>query len=281
MAWVVFSRSGSPSQIPIITNAAQATQAAHEAERLSLQHLKAYDAGETLSDLDKADLQRAAAIFDALSTYSRRFIATYFGAGKIYQALGNDDLAIQRFRQGLAAVPTRPDSSTRDTATETHYLLSVSLFNKQDYPDALGEVGYAIKMLPMDSPIYLAQRASILIQMHPPRYSEATHDLLVALRADPRHKRSLGLLKLIGISASDAFMQSATDKFNKKDYKGVVQDCTSGLTVAANYPPLLVLRSASYLALGDRTKAKSDLDALLAVDPDNKDARTLLRKLKT
>ncbi|MFI5387100.1 MAG: tetratricopeptide repeat protein [Fimbriimonadales bacterium] len=278
-AWAAFGGKDSEGRVTI-TNDSQVAGVAQEAERLSLQHLKDYDAGAELSQQDKADVRRAAAHFDSLTAYKSKDIRTYFGAGKCYQAAGNDDAAIKRLRDGLATLPPPPvPAEFNDTAIEAHYVLSVSLFNKKDYEGAMKEVSTAIAMFP-GSPIYLSQRASIYVQMRPPKYVEAAHDLLRALTIDPQHKRSLGLLKLVGMAASDAFKVAASDKLNKRDYKGVVQDCTTGLGIAPGYAPLLALRAAAYIELGKKAEAKDDIEALRRIDPNSKDAQTLDRQLK-
>lgn len=262
---------------PIITSFAQYEEALQKAEKLSLQHLKDLDAGEPLTDPDKRDLREAALIFDSLADYQPTNIAPFTGAGKIYQALGADDTAIQRFREGLSTVPPSPITAVLDTAIETHYLLSVSLFNKHRYKEALDEVNRAIQMF-STSPIYYAQRAAIFIQLG--NNKAAYSDLSTALQIDGTNVKARRLMKLLLMSATDDMRGSAEKKLNARDFKGVVADATKGLDVAPDYPVLLNLRAAAYLAMGEPDKARADVEHVLRVDPNNPDARNLKKHLK-
>lgn len=279
VAWKAVSENQAKGGKPHISDSSQKAEVSREAERLSKKTLMDFDDGIPVPDSAKKDLSRAADDFDALSEYDAKNIATYMGAGKIYQVLGDDRKAIQRFQNGLAQVPNETLlPAVLDTVIETHYLLSVSLFKVGDMKDSLTEVNSAIKLFGAPSPIYLAQRASIYIQLG--NYKDANADLMEGLRVDPEDKRSKQLLGFLIRGASDALKQSATKKLQAKDYRGAVKDCTDGLRIAIDYPPLLVLRGAAYFDLGDRKKAKLDLDRLLIVAPDNKDTQTLQKLLK-
>lgn len=268
--------ASNPNDRPIITNFADYEQTLQKAEGLSLQHLKDLDAGQPLTDPDKRDLQEAALLFDSLADYQPTNIAPFTGAGKIYQALGNDDAAIKRFREGLSTVPPKPITAVLDTAIETHYLLSVSLFNKHQYKESLDEVNRAIQMFPT-SPIYYAQRAAIFIQLG--NNKGAYSDLSAALQIDGENVKARRLMKLLLMSATDDMRASAEKKLNAKDFKGVIVDATKGLDVAPDYPVLLNLRAAAYLALGQRDKARADVEHVLRVAPDNPDALNLKKAL--
>jgi len=271
--WIVETRA------PGVGTDAQASVAAKQARDLSLKHLKDYDDGKLLTESDMRDLRQAAHLFESLAAYKPGDIRPWVGAAKCYQALGEDETAIERLQKGLASMAPVVAPELTDTAIEAHYLLSVSLFKKRDYPDALKEVNLAIKMFHQDSPIYLSQRASIYIQLKPPKYTEATHDLLLALTVDPKDRRCLGLLKLIGISASNAALQAAQKKLLAKDYKGAIAACTSGLAISPGFQPLLAIRGAAYLDSGKDDLARADAESLIAKDPDSKDAKILLSKL--
>ncbi len=279
IVWTIVGRSSDPSVGPVITSSSQANEVAQEAESLSLPRLRDLQDGEELTDSDKKNFRRSAALFDSLSDYRPGDIRPYVGAAKLYQALHNDDAAIKRLQRGLASMAPVTAPELTDTAIEAHYLLSESLFNKRDYPRALKEIDIAVKLYP-NSPIYLSQRASTYIQMTPHRYPEATHDLLQALTIDPKHQRSLGLLKLIGMSAGEAFKNSAAEKLNASDFAGVVADCTKGLEVDAAYSKLRALRAAANIKLGKRDQARADVDFLLAQNPQSEDAKTLLTLMK-
>lgn len=262
---------------PIVTNIDQYSETLDRAEKLSEQHLLDADQGKEMTDSAVKDLQKAAGMFDSLANFQTTNIAPYLGAGKCYQVLGNDDAAVKRFQQGLATVPPDPIAAVLDTEIETYYLLSKSLFNLKDYAGSLKAVNSAIKLFPR-SPIYLSQRARIYIQQH--QYVEAARDLNDSIQIDPSYKLAQGLLKLIGISASDAYAESAKKKLNEQDYKGVVADCDEGLRIAFGYPPLLILRAAANFKLGNKPEAKKDVDAVLRLHPDNKDALALRNLMK-
>jgi tetratricopeptide (TPR) repeat protein len=278
LIWGALGKGSDPNEVPNITSGTEYREVLAKAERLSLQHLVDLDNGIELTEVDKKDLREAAVLFDGLSQAQPTNIAPYLGAGKIYQALGNDDAAIKRFQQGLAVVPKDPILAVKDTAIEMHYLFSRSLFNVRHYDEALSEINRAITQLPFGSPIYLSQRAAINIQLR--KYKEANDDLVKALEIDPDHKRSKDLLKFLIRSAIDLHQSAATKKLNKKDYKGAIKDCNTGLNMAPNHPQLIALRGAAYLGLGNKAKAKADADTLAALDPNSQDAKTLYKQLK-
>jgi tetratricopeptide (TPR) repeat protein len=248
------------------------------AQKLSQSHLEAFDDGQPMSDSDQRDLQRAALLFDDLAEARPVNIGNYIGAGKCYQAIGKDTEAIRRFQQGLATVPPDPIPAILDTAIETHYLLSVSFFNVHDNDASLKEVNTAINLYGRVSPIYLAQRANIYIQQK--KYKEANDDLMKGLQVDPEHKKSKALLKLLLLGAGDQLQAVAAKKLTAKDYKGAIADCTQGLKIIADDPPLLAIRAAAYFDLGDKAKAREDLNRLKIVAPDSKDVQVLQKLLK-
>gem|GEM_PF-1724571 len=247
----------------VVNSDNQAALVMQEAKRLSLTHLEDFDKGIPPTESDKEDLRKAAVDFDSLSDYKPGDIRPWFGAGKCYQALGNDDAAIKRFEDGLNDMAPDQAPVLVDTATEAHYLLSVSLFNKRDYQDALKEVNIAISRLPMVSPIYLSQRASIYVQMSPPRYADALADLVRALKADPHHEKSLRLLKLITMSAQEALDEGLTD-FGQKKYKPAIDACNKALAILPENVKLLLLRAACYSEIGQKTLADADKQKLMS-----------------
>lgn len=269
--------SGSQSGGPI-TNAAEYEQAISEAEKLSLKHLEAFDRGEELSAQDKQDLTKAATLFDRMSEVQANNIAPFVGAGKIYQVLGQDEIAIQRLVQGLSTVPDKPIPAVLDTAIEAHYLLSVSNFNLKRYDEALAQIDIAIKMFKNPSPIYLTQRARIKIEKR--EYESAQADLTNALTADPSYQPAQGLVRFIVISIVEAQTEIAGKKLNAKDYKGVIEAATKGLLSEPLNEKLLAYRGAAYIELGEKAKARKDLEALLGVNPESADAKQLRQRLK-
>jgi tetratricopeptide (TPR) repeat protein len=278
LIWGALGKGSDPNEVPNITSGTEYREVLAKAEKLSLNHLEDLDNGIELTELDRTDLRQAAVLFDGMIEAQPTNIAPYVGAGKIYQALGNDDAAVKRFQQGLATVPPNPILAVKDTAIEARYLLAKSLFNLKLYDDALKQIDVAIKMLPFGSPIYLSQRAAINIERR--KYSEANEDLVKALEIDPEHKRSRALLKLLILNTKSLLRSSATKKLNEKDYKGAINDCNNGLLMAPDDRSLLALRGAAYLGLGNKAKAKADADTLRALDPENEDAKTLDEQLK-
>jgi tetratricopeptide (TPR) repeat protein len=262
----------------VITSGTEYRETLDKAERLSLKHLQDLDAGKPLEPKDKRDLAEAAKLFDALSVAQATNIAPFMGAGKIYQALGQDEVAIQRFVQGLSTVPEHPVPEVLDTAIESHYLLSVSYFNLKQYDSALQEVDNAIKMFGRPSPIYLTQRARIYIEKR--QYEVANDDLVAALKTDPTYQPAQSLVKLLAFSIVDERTEAAKAALNQKKYDEVVKAASQGLAVDPRNPALLALRGAAYLSLGKRAQAKQDADMLLLLDPDSGDGKTLADRLR-
>jgi tetratricopeptide (TPR) repeat protein len=277
LIWGALGSSDS-GEVGQITSASEYVQRLKEVQKLSKQHLEDFDEGVELTEADKDDLRKSAVLFDRLIEVQPTNIAPYLGAGKTYQALGNEEAAIKRFQQGLATVQKDAPPAVLDTAIEMHYLFSKSLFNLRLYKEALAEINIAIKAFTLGSPIYLSQRASIYVQMR--KYKEARIDLLKALEIDPQHKRSQSLLKFLILNAVDEAQSRATKKLNKKDYKGAIAECNEGLRMSPNHLSLIALRGAAYLGLGDKPKAAADADTLEGLDPGNADAKTLRNQLK-
>ncbi len=245
-----------------------------EAEKLSLDNLERFDRGEPLDAKAKAELAQAAKIFDRLSEVQAKNIAPFVGAGKIYQTLDQDELAVQRFTQGLATVPKDPIDAILDTAIETHHLLSISYFKLHKYDAALQESSVAIKMFKQNSPIYLTQRARVYLEQR--NYVRAMRDLVVALDTDADYAPARSLVKLYIITTKE----NAKDKLNSQDYKGAVEESSVGLLFDPKSTALLAMRCAGYLGLGQKDKAKADYDMIAFLDPDSDDAKKLAPKFK-
>jgi tetratricopeptide (TPR) repeat protein len=270
-------RPKDPNAVPTISSPQDFQLVHDEAERLSMQHLKDVDDGVPLTEKAKTDMQHAAALFDGMINAAPTNLALYIGCGKIYQTLGNDEAAIKRLQAGLSKVSIAPNPAIRDTAIEGHYLLSLSYFNLKNYPAALKEVSIAIDLFPT-SPIYYTHRASIYIQLK--NYTEATRDLFSALDADQSYKPALARLKLIGLNATRVALDTAEQKLNKKDFKGAATACTQGLRINPTDPDLLGVRAAAYIGIGEKEKAREDVQTIETYYPGYKNLPALEKNLR-
>ena len=272
LIWNAVSGSGT------ISSSAEYNAALAEAQGLSLKQMQDYDAGIPIPASAKADLAKAAKIFDRLSELQASNIAPFVGAGKIYQALGQDETAVQRLVQGLEGVPKDPIPAMYDTAIEAHHLLSISYFNLKKYDSALKEETAAVTMFKGASPIYYTHRARIYLELR--QYDLAQEDLYKALKVDSEYRPAKSLIKFIVLSRSSEQTELAIKKLNEKDYKGVVDEASKGLEFDPQSVQLLALRCAALISLGDKTKARADLDRIMSIAPASKDAKYLSAMLK-
>lgn len=267
-----------PNTSSVITSGTEYRESLVKAEKLSLEPLEKLDAGGEITAQEKQNLAEAAKLFDAMSVAQATNIAPFMGAGKIYQALGQDEVAVQRLTQGLSTVPKSPIPAVLDTAIESHYLLSVSYFNLKQYNPALDEVNKAIQMFGTPSPIYLTQRARILVEQR--RYEEANGDLVEALKKDQTYRPAQQLVKLLAITIVQDRTDAASKALNRKDYQGAVKAASRGLEIEPRNLHLLAFRGAAYLMLGKKAEAKKDADLILFVDPTNEDGKVLRQRAK-
>lgn len=276
IAWSTFGHEKTSDELPIFTSFQQYQDAIDQAQKLSLKHLQSYDSGNPMDEREKQDLAAAARLLDACAAYRPTNIALYLGAGKCYQAMGDDVTAVKRLQQGIAVTgPGFMDPAIKDTLVESYYVLSVSLFNLHQYDAALQEINAAIKMY--GSPIYRTRRASIYVEQH--RYKEAVQDLVGSMNLDPNYRPAQKLLKLLALT-QDSYRDTAKQKLNAKDYRATVEACNKGLDIGLEDPILRALRAAACIELGDKKQAKVDVDILLKHDPTDKNALLLNARLK-
>lgn len=269
------NKAGQPEK-PLIVSFEDYAENVRKAQNLSLDIVKKYENGGEPNSDERIKLKEAAVIFDGVADYQPTNLIPYLGAAKIYKLLGDYDSSIQRLQQGLTSMPANADNVQKDTAVEANYVLSSDLYMKRDYVNALNAINNAIKNFPR-SPIYLAHRASIYGELR--QFDLEEKDLRTALQIDPRHEKSLALMKLLRGSQSDAMLKSAMDKLNKKDYKGVIADATKGLSFAI-YEPLFVVRAAALIQLHRYGEARKDMKAIEAINPDSPDLKALKSRLK-
>lgn len=184
---------------PIVSDA-EYLEATAKMEELSRDRLRDLDAGKTLTPDDLAKLREASDLLDRMNRYVPTKSGLHFLSGKIHFALGEDQIATERFRQCVLVAPQEVALSPaaaqeiRLTAAEANYQLSLLLLVQRDIKGAYEAANEAVKTVP-NSPNYLTARASALNELR--RTAEAKRDLEAALKLDPNHARAKTLLRFI------------------------------------------------------------------------------------
>jgi tetratricopeptide (TPR) repeat protein len=195
------------NQAPKAANGGDAivTDSQYEAARvqmegLSLDRIRRFDAGVPLSSDDFVKLRQASDIIDRMMAFAPLQSGLQFLSGKIHHALGEEDLAEDRFHQCVLIVPNdarlhpAKDNEIREEGAECGYQYSQLLLLKRRTQAAFDAADDAVKVVPRN-PEYLTARASALNEMR--RTAEAKADLNKALKIDPSNTRAKGLLHLI------------------------------------------------------------------------------------
>lgn len=183
-----------------ISSDAEYQDAKIKMEELTKGRLQALDAGKTLSPEDLKKLREASEILDRMNLYSPLKSGLHFLSGKIHLALGEDQIASERFRQcafvatNEIAIEPQNTLPIKLTAAEASYQLSMLLLVQRDLPGAFKAADEAVKTVPQ-SPNYLVARGSALNELRRP--AEAKRDLLAALKLDPNNSRAKGILRLL------------------------------------------------------------------------------------
>lgn len=182
-----------PEGLPVIGDADSWGATIHEAEELSKNHFIAADRGEELTDADRADLRKAAKLFDSANRFFPMKIGPFVGAGKAYQLTGELEAADERLRQAISNVQYAKTESDRNNVIEAQRLLSEVKARENDWDSAFKLADAAVKAAP-NAPQYLATRASAEIQLK--KLNEAAADIALALKLDPTNRDALRLKKL-------------------------------------------------------------------------------------
>ncbi len=176
-----------------------------EMEKLSLNHIKAFDAGVALKPEELAEVRKAGDIIDRMAKYAPTASGLFFLSGKIHHVLGEDGLAADRYLQCTLVVPNDA-AAHRATATEIktegaecNYQLSELLLLRREQKAAFEAADAAVKVVRSD--IYLTARGSALNELG--RIDEAKKDLQEALKINPNNSRAKGLLRFIEHAAGN------------------------------------------------------------------------------
>jgi tetratricopeptide (TPR) repeat protein len=183
----------------VIRSNGEYNQVLQRAQALSQTRLEAIEAGGLLTKDDIDAFQEAIVLFEALSAYQPSKYSLYLGSGRLYQVLGNDEMAVMRFRQCVNNAPREPDPEAMVLTAQASVYMAQSYLVLQRYEEALEAADAAVGAFP-DNPDYLSIRASAFVQLQ--RVDEAIVDLEKALRIDTDHVPSRDLMKLIELARS-------------------------------------------------------------------------------
>jgi len=187
-----------PEGLPIISDMASYNQAIQQAVALTQKHFIAYDQGDTLTDADKADVRKGAALFDTANKLEPDKAGFYLDAGRSYLILGELEDAEQRLMQCLSNAQLPSSDFKAEGVADAYFLLSQVRALQQDFKESLKFVTEADKKRPHVA-TYLTAKASAEVQLR--MMPEAKKDLASALSIDPAYKRALALKRMIELAS--------------------------------------------------------------------------------
>lgn len=201
---LIFSaqRPTAPSGVPYVTSASEFSSTLTQAVGLSQDALIKLDQGKTLSDKERASLQKASDLYDVLHLYDPTVPGPFFGAGKIHEYFGRHEVAEALLRQAIynseARRATAPDGRSK---AEYELIIADSrnervkaLVALSRYEEALKDADGAVKLQPGRA-AYHAERAAALIGLK--RYDEAAGEVAFALELEPENARARALRSLL------------------------------------------------------------------------------------
>jgi tetratricopeptide (TPR) repeat protein len=200
----IFFSAQSPS-LPNGAGTAIVDASTYEAARarmseLALERMKAFDAGRPLSADDLAKVREASSILDRMVQFMPNVSGNYFFSAKAHRILGENAVAIERYRQCVFVAPNdaalRPQEAPliKGAAAQANYELSGLLLQQNDRQGAFDAANDAVVAYP-DTPDFLVARASALNELR--RLPEAKRDLERALKVDPNHAAAQRLLRFV------------------------------------------------------------------------------------
>lgn len=184
---------GKPSDIPVIASGAEYTDLLSKAEGLSKDALAKYEAGLPLDEKDKKQLKEAHDIFEGLIAFNPQGFGPYFGAAKIYDALGKPDLAAPYYESFLQYGPPRPTADVKRLNAEAYYCLGRYFEAHGEFDKVADAAEKAFRLY--REPDYLALIASVRLRDR--RIKEAREFVDEALAKQPGHPRATQLNALI------------------------------------------------------------------------------------
>jgi tetratricopeptide (TPR) repeat protein len=198
-ALILIARSGCTgegSDVPLIRTAPEFQATLERARGLSEAHMAKFDAGEALTEAEKADLRKASKLFEGLVGFEPRRYQPHFGLGKIEFTLGNREKALRHLQQAVLSAPRDLENNelARLTVAEARYLSSLLYFEFEDWPRARDEGRAAYVLVPQSS-LYATAWAAAEMQLG--EEDEAIRILRIALLIDPENERAQQLLAFL------------------------------------------------------------------------------------
>lgn len=184
-------------KVPVIRTSDEANQYLSKAEKLSVAPLEKLAQGLPITDPERNDLREAANYLHGVIGFERTNFPPYLAEARIRLALGDYEDAFSLVQQciQLAPPPSPPPSVTVvQIIAEAHYVSSQCLFFNGRFEEAREAAKLAVALAP-NSPDYLIAGASAELELkHEGRAKGLVQE---ALALDPKHKRALGLAKLL------------------------------------------------------------------------------------
>jgi tetratricopeptide (TPR) repeat protein len=210
------------------------------------------DNGESLSELEKDQLIKAAILIDSANRLHPESAIPFLGAGKAYLLAGSYDLAEARLQQAINNAEFDKNPGAKETGWEAYFRLSELRFKLADYQGAYEAADKAVKEEP-SAIMYLIARARAALQLK--KLDQADMDLNAALILERDNKDALALHRLLELENPNRF--------------GKVE------------VPLLIAQAREALGKKDLDTADKSLHLALALDPGNIEAAGLHKLLKS
>jgi tetratricopeptide (TPR) repeat protein len=183
-------------EVPLIRTGAEMGQVAERARTLSERTFLKFDSGQALSEEEKKDLRIASMQFEGILGFDPKAFNAFFGAGKAYFILEENERAADRFERAASTAPLN-DTFGKQTAAEAKYLASICYERLGRYDLAADSAKTATDLVPI-APQYYAQRASAALQLN--QEKAAREFIAKALKLDPTNRKALLLAKFLKLT---------------------------------------------------------------------------------
>lgn len=209
----------------------------------------------------------AAIAFSAQAESDQGFV--YTDAYRECAALVTQDAAAALKRAEAALIKTE-DVGMR-------HCRAMALYALKQYPKAAIELQQVERLI---APENIALKNYVIRQIaralnlskQPDEALKRLQDHITALRADESDSALRTRL------AAEALMERALLRESYRQYTEAVQDMDHAISLNPVNAELLTIRARIFLALKDKALARQDLAAALKVDPNNKQAKALIKK---
>lgn len=186
--------------VPFISTQAGYRDTMEQVKVLTSTSLTKVDAGETLTEGQIEDLNKAVPLIEGMIKFNPSEFTLFYLKGRVLRAAGNEPDARLALMQAANLVPLDPSPQDRLVMSEVNVELGEILLTEQDFDAALRVASNAIQFDAKNPNGYvLAAR----VHIEQKDLDLAKVEISKALKLEPKHSEALGLQKLIGMSKKD------------------------------------------------------------------------------